>query len=337
MNTKRMLGILLALLILISALPAQAFAATSTPCRHRWKLQSEKPATCARAGKKIYRCSICGAEKTVRLKRLSHSYGRWSTTKAPTCASEGEKARRCRMCGRVEKRTIDKTAHKWGEWTVTLEPTDFSMGTQTHTCAACGTEQAQDFYPDPTYKRGDRGLGVKFLQEKLKQAGYDCGRADGSFGGKTELAVKAIESAHGVTPDGIAWPGVQKWLVDAQEDGLVLTLKLASAEQETWAAGEEVSFDWTLVNHGDEDLILDYVFMDWGDDGLMSLCNGPLTMRANGGSVLSDTWTTALDADWINGDAWNLRFFGRGYAPGEEDAESYTVSNIVEVRLVAAP
>ena len=62
------------------------------------------------------------------------------------------------------------------------------------------------------FRRGDEGEGVKALQEALNAAGCDCGRADGAFGGRTESAVRAFETAHGLEADGIAWPGVLKLL-----------------------------------------------------------------------------------------------------------------------------
>ncbi len=95
---------------------------------------------------------------------------------------------------------------------MTVEPTDFTMGRRSHACRVCGTVRTEAFYPEGTYRRGNRGEGVKELQEKLNAAGYDCGKADGQFGGRTEEAVKALEEAYAFKADGIAWPGVQKWL-----------------------------------------------------------------------------------------------------------------------------
>ena len=49
---------------------------------------------------------------------------------------------------------------------------------------------------------GDIGSEVTKLQKFLKWAGYDCGIADGDFGGKTETAVKNFQYHNGVTVDG---------------------------------------------------------------------------------------------------------------------------------------
>lgn len=53
-------------------------------------------------------------------------------------------------------------------------------------------------------KRGSKGEAVKELQELLNAAGYDCGKADGVFGAKTETAVRAFQTDHNLTVDGIA-------------------------------------------------------------------------------------------------------------------------------------
>lgn len=47
---------------------------------------------------------------------------------------------------------------------------------------------------------------VIYLQNKLNQAGYNCGMADGSFGPKTLYAVRALQNAKGLVADGIVGP-----------------------------------------------------------------------------------------------------------------------------------
>jgi hypothetical protein len=55
------------------------------------------------------------------------------------------------------------------------------------------------------FKRGSRGEGVKALQNALIDRGLiPKGKADGVFGPKTEIAVKQFQSAHKLTPDGMA-------------------------------------------------------------------------------------------------------------------------------------
>ncbi|MBQ3423735.1 MAG: peptidoglycan-binding protein, partial [Clostridia bacterium] len=215
--------------LLMGLLPTAALSeqpsSTETYCnmtvtgQHSWgDWTTTKQATCAQAGTRSRTCGRCGYTQTESIPKTGHSWGGWKTTKEATCEKHGEQTRKCSVCGKVETRETDRKPHTWGEWTVITEPTDFSMGTHSHVCQVCGKEKSEDFYPDPTYKKGDKGDGVKDLQEKLNAAGYDCGKADGDFGKKTEAAVKAIEEAHGIKPDGIAWPGVQKWLTEPEAE-----------------------------------------------------------------------------------------------------------------------
>lgn len=44
---------------------------------------------------------------------------------------------------------------------------------------------------------------VKTVQQALNDAGYDCGAADGLAGKKTVEAIKAFETDHGLTADGV--------------------------------------------------------------------------------------------------------------------------------------
>ena len=58
-------------------------------------------------------------------------------------------------------------------------------------------------------KKGSKGGGVAKLQSRLKDLGFLVGLADGDYGGQTEKAVKAFQSANGTTVDGIATPELQ--------------------------------------------------------------------------------------------------------------------------------
>lgn len=51
-------------------------------------------------------------------------------------------------------------------------------------------------------ERGSKGEEVRRLQNLLNLLGYNCGSADGAFGSKTEVAVKAFQKAMKLTQDG---------------------------------------------------------------------------------------------------------------------------------------
>jgi peptidoglycan hydrolase-like protein with peptidoglycan-binding domain len=52
------------------------------------------------------------------------------------------------------------------------------------------------------YKYGSRGTTVKYIQTRLNQLGFSCGRVDGSFGSKTRAAVKAFQTKAGLKVTG---------------------------------------------------------------------------------------------------------------------------------------
>ena len=61
-------------------------------------------------------------------------------------------------------------------------------------------------------RRGSRGSDVTKLQTALNSLGYDCGEADGIFGVKTEMAVRAFQAENGLAVDGIAGRFTQRAL-----------------------------------------------------------------------------------------------------------------------------
>lgn len=63
---------------------------------------------------------------------------------------------------------------------------------------------AKDVKDRPTLRRGAKGDLVKIVQAKVGVG------ADGDFGAKTEAAVRAFQSKHGLVPDGIVGPAAWK-------------------------------------------------------------------------------------------------------------------------------
>lgn len=61
----------------------------------------------------------------------------------------------------------------------------------------------------PVLQLGDAGPAVRRLQRALRRAGKSPGSVDGQFGPDTERAVRDLQQAHDVDPDGIAGP--QTW------------------------------------------------------------------------------------------------------------------------------
>ncbi len=57
--------------------------------------------------------------------------------------------------------------------------------------------------PSATLKPADTGAQVQVLQRELNGLGYTVGAIDGTYGPATVSAVKAFQSANGLTPDGV--------------------------------------------------------------------------------------------------------------------------------------
>jgi murein L,D-transpeptidase YcbB/YkuD len=74
-----------------------------------------------------------------------------------------------------------------------------------------GTLVAEPVKPKHTFKRGDKGEGVKVVQDALFHRGYKVD-VDGDFGPGTEKAVKVFQATKGLRPDGIAGPNTLREL-----------------------------------------------------------------------------------------------------------------------------
>lgn len=59
-------------------------------------------------------------------------------------------------------------------------------------------------------KKGDKGEEVKELQKWLNSHGFGCGRVDGTFGPKTEKAVKTFQFGTKIKVDGIVGSETRK-------------------------------------------------------------------------------------------------------------------------------
>ena len=64
-------------------------------------------------------------------------------------------------------------------------------------------------------KNGSKGDAVRSLHENLTKLGFDCGGIDGKFGAKTAAAVKAFQTAYGLTADGVAGTVTQTAIANA--------------------------------------------------------------------------------------------------------------------------
>lgn len=56
---------------------------------------------------------------------------------------------------------------------------------------------------EPTLRQGSSGEAVRELQVALQETGHNPGSIDGSFGARTEAAVKAFQQSRGISADGV--------------------------------------------------------------------------------------------------------------------------------------
>ncbi|MGY4689363.1 peptidoglycan-binding domain-containing protein [Salibacterium sp. K-3] len=101
-----------------------------------------------------------------------------------------------------------------------------------------GKEIASDT-DDNLLEKGDAGSEVEQLQEDLMAAGEELPRygADGDYGMETIEAVKAFQSRHDLTVDGIAGPNTLEKLKEVIKD--MAQQKPNESHKEAWEWAQE--------------------------------------------------------------------------------------------------
>jgi peptidoglycan hydrolase-like protein with peptidoglycan-binding domain len=95
-------------------------------------------------------------------------------------------------------------------------PSPTPSGTPTTTTPQSSTPSLNVTIPaGGNLSAGDSGDQVLTLQKALKQLGLDVGTPDGKFGQKTQDAVKAFQTAHSLTPDGVVGNDTAQAINDA--------------------------------------------------------------------------------------------------------------------------
>ena len=78
-----------------------------------------------------------------------------------------------------------------------------------------------------TYRNGDSGATVSWIQQTLKDLGMYAGSVTGHFGNKTEAAVKAFQNKHGLTADGVVGGKTMAALRNAASGGSTSSSEVA--------------------------------------------------------------------------------------------------------------
>ncbi len=95
----KILSLLLIAVMLLALLPNVAFAdppQNDPSHQHKWVVTYNKKATCTEAGKKTWKCSLCGKTYTETYKALGHDWDEGEVTTAPSGLTPGVKTYTCK-------------------------------------------------------------------------------------------------------------------------------------------------------------------------------------------------------------------------------------------------
>ena len=135
-RTCKIMSLLLVAVMVLALLPTAAFAdpPQSDPThKHNWKLVSDT-ATCTKAGKRTWKCSVCGQTYSEKSPAKGHKWDNGKVTKAATCEQDGGRTYTCSRCNMRFTKAIPALGHDWDEGAVTTEPHLFTPGVKTYTC-----------------------------------------------------------------------------------------------------------------------------------------------------------------------------------------------------------
>ncbi len=204
---KRLAFLLIALLALMLAASAEVYCPYfDAHGDHNWQQIGFTYPTCIEPGYVYLRCADCGTEDTIVNPPGGHNWELLSSQDS-TCTSNGWQKEQCTECDLIRTVELPLADHKYSSWMVLTEASDSKAGVRARTCQVCGTQEQETFYPDGTlYRGGPNGQAVKDLQQMLIDLGFLRDRADGSFGKKTEQAVRDYQAHAGLEATGVAFP-----------------------------------------------------------------------------------------------------------------------------------
>ncbi len=115
---------------------------------HTYYLESETAPTCSKTGSKVYKCSVCGQQKTETLPIIpeNHKNTTLYPSKPSTCNVQGyTEYIYCNDCSKVisGRTPLPLADHQWGEWSAPTA-TCTQNGIKTRKCEICKTTEAED-------------------------------------------------------------------------------------------------------------------------------------------------------------------------------------------------
>jgi uncharacterized protein (TIGR02594 family) len=117
-------------------------------------------------------------------------------------------------------------------------------------------------FRDPGRQKGEEEMNVLEIQRALSARGFNPGAVDGIWGRRTMLAVKAFQTAQGLTPDGIVGPLTLRALVGSlgtpAENGAIPLVWFEEAFNLIGTKEDETSGSNPRIIQWAKDLDIDY-------------------------------------------------------------------------------
>lgn len=146
--------------------------------------------------------------------------------------------------------------------------TSLGVGDGATTSATTATPPLPSLSATPTLRRKAKGPAVRALQVLLVRHGHAL-TVDGDFGGETEKAVRAFQSAHaGLTVDGVAGP--KTWAALAEEPGAISSPATSSSVRGPLTAPERNAIFGTFGFTANQDGSIN-ILGTWARDNIVSV------------------------------------------------------------------
>lgn len=139
---KKLTTVLLAITLLINAMPVYIHAEECT--EHKWEWYVIDEPDCNFNGLEGRRCENCYEEEYRPIPATGHKWEEWITIEEATCSMSGYKARKCTLCYATEREGIPATGeHNWGGWIIDDEPSCEYEGSKYRECTICYEEEEE--------------------------------------------------------------------------------------------------------------------------------------------------------------------------------------------------
>ena len=130
-------------------------------------------------------------------------------------------------------------------------------------------------------RRGSRGSDVRKLQQRLSNLGYLGGKVDGSYGAKTEQAVRAFQQKNGITVSGVATMFTQAvlfgsdalnaWNNNSRGNYSSGNYNIRNVDVRAWGNTLDIKFDFVNRDSQNVEAICIYYWLSNGNGRLVTI------------------------------------------------------------------